>query len=169
MDVVKEWLVYFKDQERDHEQRLKNVESRIDEVGEVLAYMQQTTPHQENNIVIVDDTNETPISSQPPLKILDDLTETQKAMFYRLGTLLAETAQQWITSKALAQELYPEKPYSKVRSTLSEYTSILIEAGLFKKQRKGKLTYLSITEKGVNLFEKTKKQKLKKVIINSNK
>jgi len=119
-------------------------------------------------IVLVDDPPEQE-REEMPAKVLGDLTETQKSMFYRLGTLLYESSQEWITTKALAQELYPNKRYDVVRSTLSEYISILIESGLVKKRRKGKLTYLSITKKGVNLFETTKKTKLRKMLIKEEK
>ncbi len=171
MQATKDWLSYFKDRESDHENRLKNIESRIEEIGEVLTYMQEaqevkTTKRQDR--VVITDEEEYEESEESP-KILNDLTDTQKAMFLRLGTLLYESSQEWITAKALAQEIYPDKAYDKVRSTLSEYTSILIESGLVKKKRRGKLTYLSITEKGLNLFEKTKKSKLKKIILKANK
>ena len=164
MQAIRDWLAYFKDREKDHEQRLKNIESRIEEIGEVLVYMQEDSPatEEQDEIIFVDEQDE----KMPRTKVLDDLTDTQKSMFYRLGTLLYESSQQWITTKALAQELYHDKPYDKVRSTISEYISILVESGLVKKKRKGKLTYLSVTEKGLELFEKTKKSKLLKVSCN---
>jgi len=171
MQSTKDWLSYFKDRENDHENRLKNIESRIEEIGEVLTYMQEAQDNKTQNKqdhIIVTNEEEYEGSEESP-KILNDLTDTQKAMFLRLGTLLYESSQEWITAKALAQEIYPDKTYDRVRSTLSEYTSILIESGLVKKKRRGKLTYLSITEKGLNLFEKTKKSKLKKIILKTNK
>ncbi len=169
MQATRDWLAYFKDREQDHEDRLKNIESRLDEISEVLNMMQEAQESSrgirpvEQGLVYIEDDHEEPGSINE--KIINDLTDTQKSIFYRLGTLLYESSQEWITTKALAQELYPDKAYDKVRSTLSEYTSILIEAGILKKKRRGKLTYLSITEKGLGLFEKTKKIKLKKVLI----
>ena len=172
IQATRDWLSYFKDREQDHEERLKNIESRFEEMSEVLTYMQEApskerTKREKENTVVIEDTendNEEGVSQ----RILNDLTDTQKAIFHRLGTLLYESSQEWITAKALAQEVYPEKTYDKVRSTLSEYTSILIESGLIKKKRRGKLTYLSITEKGLNLFEKNKKSKLKKILLKAN-
>ena len=171
MQATKDWLSYFKDREQDHENRLKNIESQIEEIGEVLTYMQEaqevSLPKSKEEVIIVD--REEPENEDEAPKILNDLTDTQKAIFLRLGTLLYESSQEWITAKALAQEIYPDKTYDKVRSTLSEYTGILIESGLIKKKRRGKLTYLSITEKGLNLFEKTKKTRLKKILMKTNK
>lgn len=163
MEAVRGWIDYFKDREKDQEERLKNIESKLEEVSEVVALMgEKKTEVNRDFIMINEDDQET--EEETP-RILDDLTETQKSIFLRLGTLLYESSQEWITTKALAQELYPDKQYDKVRSTLSEYISILIEAGLVKKKRHGKLTYLSITEKGLSLFEKSKKAKLKKILI----
>ncbi len=169
MQATRDWLSYFKDKEQDHDERLKNVESRLEEISEILNLMQETSNEKEEIRYQIEDntTEETP--SQLPERILNDLTDTQRAIFYRLGMLLYESSQEWITAKSLAQELYPDKAYDRVRSTISEYISILIESGLVKKKRKGKLTYLSITEKGMNLFEKVKRTKLKKIIVKANK
>ncbi len=169
IQATRDWLSYFKDRENDHEGRLKNIESRLEELGEVLTYMQDTprerkTRNYEESVVITEDVEDEE-RGDTTQRVLNDLTDTQKAIFHRLGTLLHESSQEWITAKALAQEIYPEKTYDKVRSTLSEYTSILIESGLIKKKRKGKLTYLSITEKGLGLFDKNKKAKLKKILL----
>ena len=103
MQATKNWLSYFKDRESDHENRLKNIESRIEEIGEVLTYMQEaqevkTTKRQDR--VVITDEEEYEESEESP-KILNDLTDTQKAMFLRLGTLLYESSQEWITAKAL--------------------------------------------------------------------
>jgi hypothetical protein len=165
------WITYFKDKEHDQDERLQNIESRLDEVSEVLNFMQQSeeTFHstKQNTVLLVEE--EKPEHVESGHKIFQDLTDTQKSIFYRLGTLLHESSQQWMTAKALAQELYPEKPYDQVRSTLSEYTGILIEAGLLRKKRKGKLIYLSITKKGLTVFKKSIKSKRKKLLINNKK
>jgi len=164
IQATRDWLTYFKDREQDHEKRLKDTESRIDEIDAILTYMQEAQKQQKNKQERINIQKEEVEEDEQPAKILNDLTDTQKAIFLRLGTLLYESSQEWITAKALALEIYPEKPYDKIRSTLSEYTSILIEAGLVKKKRRGKLTYLSITEKGLAFFEKSKKTKLRKIL-----
>ena len=170
IQATRDWITYFKDHEADHEVRLKDIESKLEEIGQVLEYMQQAQETHEkkkiDRVVIVDEEEESENAKneEMPAKILNDLTDTQKAIFLRLGTLLYESSQEWITTKALAQEIYPDKSYDKVRSTLSEYAGILIESGLIRKKRRGKLTYISITEKGLNLFEKSKKSKLKKIL-----
>ena len=161
MQSMRDWLVYFKGKEDDHENRLESIESRLDELGEVLAYMQQSQEQGSQESIVLNEEED----KKGGEKMLDDLTDTQRSIFYRLGTLLYESSQEWITAKALAQELYPEKSYDKVRSTMSEYLSILLESGLVKKKRRGKLTYVSITEKGGKFFEKIKRTKVKKVVV----
>jgi len=49
MQATRDWLAYFKDREQDHEDRLKSIESRLDEISEVLNMMQeaQEAPTQE--------------------------------------------------------------------------------------------------------------------------
>ena len=92
MQSTKDWLSYFKDRENDHENRLKNIESRIEEIGEVLTYMQEAQDNKTQNKqdhIIVTNEEEYEGSEESP-KILNDLTDTQKAMFLRLGTLLYE-------------------------------------------------------------------------------
>jgi hypothetical protein len=95
---------------------------------------------------------------------LDDLTETQKAMFLRLGAFQRESGQEWTALKTLAQDIYPGKTYDKVRSTVSEYIGILVDAGLIAKTRKGKQTYITITEKGQQYFKKNDKKTPKKQV-----
>ena len=65
---------------------------------------------------------------------------------------------------ALAQDLYPGKPYDKVRSTVSEYIGILVDAGLLHKMRKGKQTYIATTQKGQDFFQKNNPKQKKKPI-----
>tara|TARA_Y100000310_G_scaffold335563_1_gene417895 strand:+ start:888 stop:1508 length:621 start_codon:yes stop_codon:yes gene_type:complete len=162
--VVRDWLSFFKTKDDEYEKRFKNIESRVDELGEVIAYLaekDQTRPVKE--APYYGDTREMypTISERTPL---DDLTETQNAIFFRLGTLQLESGHKWVPIKNLAHDLYPEKPYDKVRSTVSEYVSILADSGLVKKIRKGKQTYVSITQKGENFFKKAKKRPTKKPV-----
>ncbi len=117
----------------------------------------RSAPKQE----IIEDVIETfPVSATPSL---DHFTDTQKALFSRLGVIQKEGSQPWVPLKQLAQEVYPEKKYDEVRSTVSEYLSLLADAGLVKRVRKGKQTFVSVSEKGSSLFSKQPKENLAKV------
>ncbi len=165
--VVRDWLSFFKDKDGEYEDRFKNMESRIEEMGQVLSYLakkdqiQQVEPAKRKKVQKEEQYYDyEPKESYPEVtrSPLDDLTETQKAMFFRLGAFQRESGQEWTSLKTLAQDLYPGKPYDKVRSTVSEYVGIMADAGILYKNRKGKQTYIAITEKG-NKFFKTNKEK----------
>ena len=59
---------------------------------------------------------------------------------------------QWISLKYLAEELYPDKEYGAIRSTLSQFVTALEEMGFVKeRERQAGLhyfnTYQSLPEK----------------------
>lgn len=54
-----------------------------------------------------------------------------------------------ISMRELASELYPNKEYAKIKSTLSEYIHKLHQAGFVEKMQKERL-YLSFTEKALD-------------------
>jgi len=173
MKVIRDWLSYFKTKDKEYENRFKDMESRIDEIGEVITYIHKTT----NNLQQTPPKTTSETSKEPPYyqyekeltpktpstHIVEHLTETQKAIFFRLGTFQAETGKEWISIKVLAHDLYPRKSYDKIRSTISEYIGILMDAGLVEKMRKGKQTYIKITPKGQEYFQ-TSKRPIKKTV-----
>jgi hypothetical protein len=75
------------------------------------------------------------------------LTETQQRLCWKLAALQKEMPDQWISLKYLAQELYPDKDYNQVRSTLSQFIAGLEELGIVKRKRKGKQAYIFSTKK----------------------
>ncbi len=171
--VVRDWLSYFKTKDDEYEERFKAIESSVDELSEVLAYLtekEQEAPQPQ--IIREKPTREEPYyaieekipSQQQPRSILDDLTETQRAIFLRLAAFQRESGQEWTSLKALAHDIYPDKLYDKVRSTLSEYVGLLIDTGLIKKTRRGKQTYLAVTQKGQQYVGTEDDKKAKKPI-----
>ena len=169
--VVRDWLSFFKTRDEEYNDRFKNMESRIDEIGQVMSYLaeRENSPQKQPNLQgsqkekpYYDDGNEKlpPRIERTPL---DDLTETQKAIFFRLGAFQRESGQEWTALKTLASDLYPSKSYDKVRSTVSEYIGILVDAGFIHKLRKGKQTYLAITEKGKTYFKSNETKQPKEI------
>ncbi len=88
--------------------------------------------------------------------LIDDLTDKQKIFCQRLAALQKESPDKWISLKYLAQEIYPNKTYPQIRSTVSQYTTFLEELGVVKRRRKGKQAYVISTEK--NPYLKKKKE-----------
>ncbi len=160
--TIKAWIEYFESQHKEHKTKFKQVESRLVQMDEFVSYVMLSPQKQEKltqqEAVLQEEVKE--ILEQAPtpqyLKLLEDLTETQKTMFYRLALLLKEAGQEWVTIKTLATDLYPNKPYDQVRSTASEYANVLIESGLLEKRRRGKHTFITITPKGKQVVEKSK-------------
>lgn len=168
--AIKEWIDYFESQHRDHKNKFRHVENKLAQIDETVSYVLLSPPKEQIKITqqqerLQEEVKEMLEQAPTPqyLKLLDDLTETQKSMFYRLALLLKEAGQEWMTMKALATDLYPDKPYDQVRSTTSEYINILIESGLLEKRRRGKQTYITITKKGQQLLEKSKHEITQKV------
>jgi hypothetical protein len=165
---IKAWIEYFEGQHKDHKSKFKNVESKLTQMDEFIAYSVLAPQKNEKNkqdSIVQEEIKEILEEAPKPhyLKVLEDLTETQKTMFYRLALLLKEADQEWVTMKTLATDLYPDKEYDRVRSTASEYVNILIESGLLEKRRRGKQTYIAITNKGKQLLEKSKHEITQKV------
>ncbi len=159
--VIRDWLSFFKTRDEEYGERFQNLESRIEEISQVISYLaerENSTPAQpkkretskEKLYYDDEESNLPPKMTRSPL---DDLTETQKAIFFRLGAFQRESGQEWTALKTLAMDLYPGKTYDKVRSTVSEYIGILVDARLIHKLRKGKQTYIAITEKGKSYFQ----------------
>lgn len=167
--AIKEWIEYFEGQHKDHKHKFKHVESRLTQIDETVSYALLAPPKQQAQLIQEEKLEEEvkEILEQAPspqyLKLLEDLTETQKSMFYRLSILLKEADQEWMTMKALATDLYPNKQYDQVRSTTSEYVNVLMEAGLLEKRRRGKQTYIGITEKGRQVVKKVQQEEPQKV------
>jgi len=181
MQVIKEWINLFNTKEADQEFKLKEIERKLEGIDDIVGYLESSHHQFKEDILgeidklrqeIHNRSIEAPNQEKPtinpenkefkPIEILEILTETQKIIFLRLITLLKESGQKWVSIKTLAQDLYPNKEYSQVRSTVSEYLDILMDNGLAKKQRKGKQTFISLTNKAYSIY---KEQKSKEPVI----
>ena len=185
IEIVRNWLNGMRDKDQDQDRRINEISNKVDELGEVLTYMQKSqhrlreevlrismpaekpaveriaTPQRETvntepvKVRVPEQTKESETNTHADL--FESLTETQQALFLRLGTLIKESGQEWIPLKFLAQEIYPDKEYGKVRSTISEYVDVLGEFNLLDKKRRGKQSYVTLSKKGKAFFEQNKK------------
>lgn len=150
MGKVTAWINHFHDRHNKHDQKFEHVSKRLDKVEFALAEMQA---------VILDSSQQ----SSKQKKVLEpedfreeeseeatawmELTETQQKLCWKIAALQKEMPNDWISLKQLAQEMYPEKDYSSVRSTICQFVSQLEELGFVKRRRKGRQTYVSSTER----------------------
>ncbi len=138
MGHVSKWISHFKNKHDDHEKQFNILHNRLNKIERKLGELSSLED---------DDLEETfevekslPLSSQ-----WDSLTETQQKLCWLVSRLQSEMPNQWISLKYLAQEIYPEKDYGKVRSTLSSYINVLEELGYIERKRNGKQTYVFST------------------------
>lgn len=107
-----------------------------------------------------------PVQLEPEtiLPTLETLTDTQKLILRALLANLNESGRKSSSYKEIAEELYPDKEYSKVRPTISTYLNHIEELGLISRKRIGKDTYITVTDFGKkvikNIKEKKKEQKI---------
>ncbi|MBS3134310.1 hypothetical protein J4214_03695 [Candidatus Woesearchaeota archaeon] len=90
--------------------------------------------------------------------IIKSLTTTQQEIFRTIYTIQHQLETEDVSIKSLAKVYYPDKKYSDVRSTISEYLTILSTLGLVSKKRKGKETFVSLTNIGSKAIEQIKKK-----------
>lgn len=153
------WIEHFKDKHDRHEsnfsdvnQELKLLRREMEVIKEfVLSTKKEPEKQLEPEIVEIKD-----------LDVVQTLTDTQKYFFIRLKLLQKEAKSDWIPMKTVAEDYYPDKNYQKIKSTLSEYFTLLTDLDLVKKKRKGKHVYLKVTEKGDKYFDKEKEKLAKK-------
>ena len=129
-------------------------ESRLSRIETQLNILLNTKDKKEKQILLIEEKFK---------DIISQLTETQQAMFLTLYQLQLQLNTKNISIKSIAKVLYPQKEYDSIRSTISEYLSILANLGLIEKKRIGKQTYVSITETGESTINKLKKKKKVKV------
>lgn len=126
--------------------RLSRVESLIEEL--ILDYSNSKKQRHITNIQDVE-------IDKDSIK----LTNLQRSILANLSILKNESGKEFISMKDIAQEIYPNKEYSKIKSLLSAYTDLLVDINLIKKEKKGKETYISLTSKADKHIKKAKLKK----------
>ena len=147
--------------DRHHEhtsKRLDKIHIRLEQLERLFSSMQRREASVDQDI-----SEYAIIPSQNP-NLLYSLTEVQQRLFMELIALHLETGSEWISLKVLAKQLYPDKDYERVRSTLSEYTSILMEHGLLQKKIQRKKAYIQATKLGLVYLDKNRATKLSQII-----
>ena len=91
---------------------------------------------------------------------VDSLTDVQQNMLLLITKLQVENPNQLISAKRLAEELYPDKSYEKIRPMISTYLDVLEELNLIRKERKRKQAFISLTEKGLSFVNPKMRQKI---------
>lgn len=156
MEHISKLLHYYDKKHNDHDAKFSLLIKKINYLEAALQELSNERPSLKNEInqIIetekdISNTEQTLQDSTTPIMdtIWDNLTETQQKLCWKLAALEKEMPNQWISLKYLAQELYPDKDYASIRSTLSQFIANLEELGLVKRKRKGKQAYVISTNK----------------------
>jgi len=138
----------------EHETRLINMEQKLDMLINLLNTKEQIKTPTEMKL--------TSEEMEKIKEVVNTLTDTQKKSFILLFQLQTQLNNKDISFKSIAKILYPEKKYNSVRSTISEYFTILYELGLVNKKRRGKESTVSVSKLGHKVIKKIiKPQKIK--------
>jgi len=147
INTISKWIAHFKETKTSHHSELQKLKREIEELRYIIH------DHFSNHPSLDLSTDEFPLSIEKnnlnnlkadPLK---HLTSQQKQLLYVICSLYNEKGDA-LSLKEIANELYPNKEYNMVRTTLLEYTSLLEELDLVSKQRKGKKSTIHLTKKG---------------------
>jgi len=86
------------------------------------------------------------------------LTEISQKICMILAALHKENPKRAIPLKILAEEMYPNKKYAVIRSTISQYTTTLEKLGYITKKKRGRQVYLVSTDKNPYIKKKLKQK-----------
>lgn len=141
MGHISKWIDHFKDKHDNHEKQFQILHNRLNKIERMINEVSNVSDDNLEESFVVED------KSLPQSTQWETLTETQQKLCWLVARLQNEMPNQWISLKYLAQEVYPEKDYNKVRSTLSAYINILEELGYIERKRNGKQTYVYSTKR----------------------
>ncbi len=157
MKNISSWLHTFKGHHDDHKSQFNLISHRLSRLENSLVSLQEVVRQLNIKGELVAQTEKKIEEAQPEKfeeesdsfnnSVWDSLTETQQKICWKLAMLQKELPDQWISLKYLAQELYPERDYNQVRSTISQFISALEELGFVKRRRKGKQAYVFSSKK----------------------
>lgn len=138
-----------------HEQRILELEKKMEYIEKHLGFstVLPLDTLKEQASLLEEEKDE--VHKEPKFpSIWESLTETEREICWKLSHLQKEYPNEWIPLKSLAREVYPDKEYSKIRSTISQFIANLEELGFVKRKRKGRQAYVFLVRE-----KKSKKDK----------
>lgn len=153
----------FHEKHEKHEEVHKSHKESINNLGERLIRLERAIAQLQN---IEYEPIQVREESELEFNEIESMTEVSQKICFILAALLQEN-KDLVTLKSLAEEMYPDKEYSKIRSTISQYTTELEELGYVQKKKKGKHVYIKSTDKNPFLRDKNLLKKKIKVKVKS--
>ncbi len=150
------------------EDHSSNTTKKLDEIHLRLSYLERLfslhLPNLQTKTRLPENQEEEFEDTEEGVSKIYQLTDKQQKIFNELVVMQTESGSKWIPLKELAEHVYPRKEYKGVRSTISEYTSVLEEQGLIEKKSNRKRSYVRVNKKGLNYISKERAKKLAKLI-----
>ena len=143
------WQKSLEHSHKEYKYKIEEFNLRLVKIESLLFSLNKTQKIEEKQIKTTKKEENTQRHSD---LILDLLTSTQLDIFTKIYYLQKQIGTK-ISYKSLSKILYGEKSYNEVRSTISEYITFLEEHGLIKKFRKGRESYVGVTERGSELLK----------------
>jgi hypothetical protein len=139
----------FHEKHEKHEGNHEKHEDRLQQLHERLLVLESLMNNSQKEKIPIE------IAPEEELEFdeLEEMTEVSQKICYILAALAQEN-KELVTLKNLAEEMYPGKDYTRIRSTISQYTTELEELGYVQKKKKGRHVYIKSTEKNPFLKEK---------------
>ncbi len=143
---IMQWILYLKERIDECSLSLAQISALEKEMEELKKNAEQKP---ENNSVNLQFPQE--IIHQPFSEVsLEQLTEQQKKTFFLVGSLQREHAP--VPVRALAAELYGAEHVEKMQTTIANYLKRLEELRLIQRMKKGRNSYVSLSELGMKLL-----------------
>jgi len=155
-----EWQKTIHNSHKNNSTNMSNFEKRLNRLERELQSLIEKKPITKSIEIKQQFEEATLIDSELLNETINTLTSTHKKIFMTLFQLQKQLGTNKVSYKSLASVLYTNKSYAEIRSTLSQYISFLEDQGLVEKARKGKESFVGITDPGFDLIESLKDSNL---------
>ena len=155
-----QWYKGLENKHKNNEYKFEEFEKRLKRLERELDYfLDIKTPETKEKEIKNEFKEANLVNNQLLSDTLNSLTTTHKKIFLTLFNLQKQLGTNKVSYKSLGHVLYSNKSYAEVRSTLSQYLSFLEDHGLVEKIRKGKESFVGLTDPGFDVIESLNKEK----------
>lgn len=148
------WVAYLQKTDEEKNHRLDRIEAQLEHIMNELKdieFVEHTqAPQKQLSAPKQEQENTKSVLAQFDMfKKLNSLTVQQRNLFNILCRIALESGNEYKSMVDIAQDVYANKSYGQVRTTLSAYTTRLEELGLVERTRKGRFVYIRLTKAAV--------------------
>ena len=145
-ESIVQWVFYVKERIDEISLSLAQTTALEQEIEELKKRIEQKPEHASLNLQLPQKTLHQPLNEVS----LDQLTGQQKRTFFLVGSLQREHAP--VPVRAIAENLYGLENVEKMQTTIANYLKRLEELHLIQRTKKGRNSYVSLSELGMKLL-----------------